>query len=389
VTLSQGLSTLVLIVALGAQPAQAQSAAKNPRLACGCAAARLLVNGPQDLATTPVAAWLHDGAELLPFQRNSDAPQKLDPIEAPIQVTTFQLPSAAGKTADPAASRLVRASATAPLATGTFLGVVRPRDSAPRDVVVANAAAATASAPSRAPSVAALWLAPLEERERPACGRWLTHRLAFELNEGSSAIEAFVVKDVDQGDEVLIDVRAVGAFGIGRVDVCSQGLPIDPGPIVLEVRPVSASFGVGEPWVFRSDGTGTTDVVRVSMPADANTDRAAAPFPTPGQEQGTATVKELAIVVMGVAVGGAALVALALFVLIPMRKRRMVNIKCPSCHSQVPVDALDPKTDGFFCPSCGAAGFWKGKSGTAVAATPLHSAAPVERSDAATDVPPG
>ena len=28
-----------------------------------------------------------------------------------------------------------------------------------------------------------------------------------------------------------------------------------------------------------------------------------------------------------------------------------------------PVDTLDPKTDGFFCPSCGASGFWKGKTG--------------------------
>ena len=45
-----------------------------------------------------------------------------------------------------------------------------------------------------------------------------------------------------------------GAYGLGRVEVCEQGMPFEGRvPTEIEVRPVSASFGVGAPWRFSSN----------------------------------------------------------------------------------------------------------------------------------------
>lgn len=365
----------LIVVALGAVDARAESRppVKNPRAACGCPSARILARGPQSLdGGQTVAAWLHDGAELMPFQRNADKPQLLEPIEAPIRFEAFGVAGAV-----PSSSRLVRAEADGPLPAGRFLGVVRRNDPAPRDVVPVSASAgsttgAAPSAAAAAPNVAALWLAPLEERERPGCGAWLTHMIAFELRPGSPAVEAFVVTDTASGRAAVVDARAAGVFGIGNVAVCEQGLPLQAAAMTLDVRPVAASFAIGDAWGFASDGTGATDVDRVAVPRGADAERVAQPFPIPGQDEGGgATHKELAILVMGTVVGGALVIALLFFVVIPMRKRRIIEITCPSCHSKVPLDALDPKTDGFFCPSCGKAGFWKPAGGEAVDATRL------------------
>jgi DNA-directed RNA polymerase subunit RPC12/RpoP len=362
------LFVVVSLALSAASPALAQSK-RPPRVECGCPTARILGRGPISLdGGASVSAWLHDGASLLPFRRNPDKPQQLDPIEAPLSMTQAPGSDSLG----PSTSSFVKVSATGPLEDGIYLGVLRKNDTAPRDTVAIKASAPGAPTDPKAPDVAALWLAPLEERERPGCGAWLTHMIAFELREGSAPVEAFLVTDSASGAKALVDARAAGVFGVGRVEVCEQGLPLRAAPVALEVRPVSASFGVGEPWTFTSDGTGQTDPVRGGMPANADRDRAEDPFPIPGKDEGGGvTRKELAILVMGTVGGGAAFIAFVMFVLIPMRKRKMVDIKCPSCGSAVPVDALDPKTDGFFCPSCGSAGFWK--EGAAVSATDLKS----------------
>jgi DNA-directed RNA polymerase subunit RPC12/RpoP len=44
-----------------------------------------------------------------------------------------------------------------------------------------------------------------------------------------------------------------------------------------------------------------------------------------------------------------------------LKRRRLAEIVCASCQRSVPVDVLDEKTDGFFCPHCGASGMWKGR----------------------------
>lgn len=336
-------------------------------MVCGCAAPRLLARGPVVLDPGgTLSAWLHDGARLEAFARDVQDPQRLMAVDAPVAIDEF---AGFGDTAPVSTtSRLVRARAVGAVAPGTFIGVLRKADRAPRDVVAVAGEGAAAVPPAEAPPVLrALWLAPLEERERPGCGAWLTHRVAFENDAGAPPPEAFLVTHVASKRSALVDVRAAGAFGLGHVAVCEQGLPLAAGEAAdLEVRPVGAGFGVGAPWVFRSDGTGTTDLVRVASPPSADVGRIAAPFPVPGApDPGAPGSKRLAAAVMGSVVVGAAVVALVVWGIIPARRRRMQEIACPACARRIPLDTLatlDPATEGFFCPACGAAGFWKGEA---------------------------
>jgi DNA-directed RNA polymerase subunit RPC12/RpoP len=49
------------------------------------------------------------------------------------------------------------------------------------------------------------------------------------------------------------------------------------------------------------------------------------------------------------------------FVVWRLKRRRLAEVVCASCRRGVPIDVLDEKTDGFFCPHCGASGMWKGR----------------------------
>lgn len=385
---SRGLAFAYAVTALcfsasAGEPAAAQATAQarpsakapqapkvNPRVQCGCPASRLLARGPQVLdGQGTLSAWLHDGARLEAFAQDEVNKQKLHGVDAPVAIEEFagfgeHMPVATS-------SRMVRARATGALAAGTFLGVLRASDVAPRDVVaISGPGSPQAPPPGAAPALKALWLAPLEERERPGCGAWLTHRVAFELVDGTataptapSAPEAFLVTDQRTGSVALVDARFAGVFGFGRVEVCEQGIAFAPGEATrIEVRPVSSSFGIGAPWSFSSDGTGTTDPTRASSPPSADAARILEPFPVPGQETAAGpSYKEVAIFVMGGGVTLAIVFALVTWVIIPARRRRMQDFPCPTCGQKIPVDTLDPKTDGFFCPGCGASGFWKGK----------------------------
>lgn len=358
---------LVLAVALFVKPALANPPLASIRAQCGCPTPRLLARGPQVLdAQGTVAAWLHDGARLQTFAQDQVNKQKLSGIDAPLALEEFA--AFGGHVSVTTSSRMVRAHATSELLPFTYVGVLRKQDLAARDAIAVSGPGAAVSPPSAQPAaLKALWLAPLEERERPGCGTWLTHRLAFELadlKEGARAApEAFLVLDARSDAIALVDARYAGVFGLGRLDVCEQGLAFAPGAATdIEVRPVSSSFGVGEPWSFRSDGTGTTDLTRTLSPAGADAARILEPFPVPGQDLKKApTYKEVAIVVMGLGVVGAVAFALVTWIVIPARRRRLQDFACPSCRKSIAIDTLDPKTDGFFCPSCGASGFWKGK----------------------------
>lgn len=349
--------------AAGSGAPRSSAPPKNPRMVCGCATPRLLGRGPVHFDGGGVlAAWLHDGARLEAFTQDAGNAQRLTAVDAPLALQEFSEPG--DVTTVPNSSRLVRVHATAALAPGTFLGVLRRSDVAPRDVAAVTASRASSEAPGAAPMLRALWLAPLEQRERPGCGPWLTHRLAFESVEGAPAPEAFLVSDLGARRAALVDARAAGVFGLGRLEVCAQGLPLQAGDAVeLEVRPVSAAFGVGAGWRFRSDGSGTSDIVRTAIPASADASRIAEPFPVPGAEAlRGGDPKRIAATVMGAVVGGVTLVAFMVWVVIPARRRRLKNVACPTCGKGVPVDTLDPKTDGFFCPACGASGFWRGEA---------------------------
>jgi hypothetical protein len=326
-----------------------------------------------------LSAWLHDGARLAAFAQEPLGKQGLISIDAPIVIEDLPTP---WDFMTATSSRLVRVRATSVLAPRTFVGVMRKSDVAPRDVVAVSGSGAVDAVVSSgnagaAPELRALWLAPLEQRERSGCGSWTTHRVAFENVDGATAPEAFLVMDSRTGGTALIDARYAGVFGFGRVGVCDQGLDFVPGePAFIEVRPVSASFAIGESWWFSSDGTGTTDLARLSSPASALAERILEPFPVPGRQSAMhPTFKEVAIFVMGGGMACAGLAALFAWVIIPARRRRMRNMVCPACAQQIPIDSLDPKTDGFFCPSCGAAGFWKG-TGTVVDARALPRVGP-------------
>lgn len=356
------LVVAVALVALVSSSALAQAPVgpkKSPRVLCGCPSARFLERAVRDGAAT---VWLHDGAHVDTFVRDAARPDRLVGSDQPPVVEELPVVGEAL----PSKSRLVRVRA--PAGFSGFLGILRPTETLPKDVLDV-AKPATTEAPPPAPRLRALWMRPLEEREREGCGAYLTHHVAWEPVEGPSAeLAALLVRDVATNQSALVDVRYAGIYGVGNIGVCEQGLALTAGaPATLEIRPVSSALVVGEAWTFTSDGSGLVDPARGAIPPEADADRVKDPFPVPGVDERTGpTFKMISVAVMGTVAGGAALAALFTWVIVPLRRRRMKDIRCTACGSEIPVDTLDDKTDGFFCPSCGAAGFWKGKQGEAV-----------------------
>lgn len=337
----------------------------NPVL-CGCAASRLLGRGPAVVtADGGLAAWLHSGARLQAFVR--DAAGALQPSTLPFAVRrepAFVRAEGAPTTDD----ALVVVQATGDGAG--FVGVVRPRETAPRDVFAVTLRAAPDGRRDPAPVLDALWLAAPERRERRDCGTWTTMRTAFQTKEGSVAVEAFRVRDVRTGESRLVDARHVGAFGLGEVPTCRHGFPLSPGPQTLEVVPIGATGAAGEPWVLQHDGAGLVDVVRVATPASADPALVAAPLPVPGRPARTFS---------WLSVGGMWILSAVLacvcgvigFLLWRFKRRRLQEVRCTACGAGIPLDVLDERTDGFFCPACGTAGLWKGRRRVDVDVTPL------------------
>lgn len=332
-----------------APAAAAKKPKSNQRILCGCASSRFLgVKGPTVVGDGTHGAWLHGEASIGGFATGDDG--KLAPAALP-----FALDVDARATGG--ASRLVRLRATGDGAG--LLGITRPGDPGPRDVATVTLSSATESA-SAPPALQALWLEPAEARERRDCGPWLTQRIAFEPVPGSAAVEAFVVTDLDSGERTLVDARHAGAFGIGRVEVCDHGFRVDNRPQRLEIAPVSATGATGLPWGFAHDGTGQTPVVRLATPATADPGQLDAPYPVPGQEGRGFSWMSVGGFWILLALTG--LVASLLgFVAWRLKRRRLAEVVCASCQRGVPIDVLDEKTDGFFCPHCGASGMWKGR----------------------------
>jgi hypothetical protein len=323
----------------------------NQRVLCGCASSRFLARGPAtiDLAH-PLTAWLHGGATLDTFVKD-ETTQKLSP--APLPVTTTAALSATS-------SQLMQVQATGD-ASG-YLAITRPGDKAPRDVLAITAAASSSMAPSPStpPSLAALWLGAAESRERKDCGTFVTQRVHWQLAENSPDVVALVVKDEDSGAEVVVDARHAGAFGLGYVDVCEHGVEVKTGPQRLSITPVAASLARGGAWGFAHDGTGATDPTRTGVPAGADDDLIETGFPTPAGPEKPISLLSVGGVWTG-ALGAIGLFGLVGFGFWRLKRRRLVNVACTACGANVPVDVLDDAVDGFFCPTCGAAGMWKQK----------------------------
>ncbi|HEY1101525.1 MAG TPA: hypothetical protein VGF99_21480, partial [Myxococcota bacterium] len=200
-------------------PTHAQTTGGNKRLLCGCASSRFLARGTVVVGENTLGAWLHGDTQIDGFAQEAGSPA-LSPTSLPFQVTPDERGTGG-------ASRLVKIRAT-DKGEG-LLGVVRVGDKAPRDVLRATFTP-SASPPPTAPVVTALWLEPVELRDRRDCGEYLTQRLAYELAPGSAAVEGFVVTDLDDNVSTLVDVRHVGAFGIGHVDVCDHGAALKNAP---------------------------------------------------------------------------------------------------------------------------------------------------------------
>lgn len=368
------MRAVLVVVSLAAATARADGDPVAPaasKAKCACPQPRLLARGSVVLdGATTASAWLHQDAILAPFSfAQPGAPAA--GVDAPILQQVFD-PSPYGAPV-PSSGALVRASAGGAYDGELLLGVLRKKEKTPKDVVRARLAPTTDAPamppPGAAPSLKALWLAPLEERNRPGCGAFLTHLVAYETHEGSAPVEGFVVVAEQGGARTaaVVDVRMAQTFGVGRVEACGEGLPLAPGAAkVLEVRPVSALHGVGDAWRFADDGSGRADPARDgALPPTADAALAASPFPRPGQDEGPELLlKEIAASVMGGLVALAAVVAGFYAFVKPRRKRMLKEFPCPACGRPIPIDLKDPDTDGVMCPSCGAASVWKGADTT-------------------------
>jgi hypothetical protein len=350
--------------------APASRAVKLNAVLCGCAASRFLARGDVVLdGDSTVSAWLHAGARIDAFAR--DASGALAPTTLPLSMSREPASGDDGDDGDDDGDALVRLAGSG--AGSGFVGVVKARERAPRDVLAVDVRAGSDGVGDdrRAPLLAALWLAPPEQRERRDCGAWTTMRTAFSLREGSVAVEAFDVRDQATGERRLIDARHVGGFGLGHVPACRHGFPLSTSTQTLEIVPVSATGVRGAPWVLRHDGQGLVDVVRVSSPPEADASLIASPLPQPGRPERRFS---------WLSVGGMWTLSLLLglgcgvvgFVLWRFKRRRMHDVRCAACGAAIPIDVLDDRTDGFFCPACGKAGVWKkGRRQVDVASTRL------------------
>ncbi|MDP2340306.1 MAG: hypothetical protein Q8O67_05065 [Deltaproteobacteria bacterium] len=355
------VALFLLLALLTSTSAFAQG--KNARMLCGCASSRFLTRGAVTLdANTSLGAWIHGETHIDGFTKDEKG-KLTTSTTLPFSVHEFSVDNAT-----PGAARLVQVTASG--AGSGWLGMVRPGDLSPKDVVtVTFAGAGGASKVGAGPQLTALWLAPVEERERKDCGPWITARLAFELKEGSPAVDGFLIRDGRTGRQSLVDARHAGAFGIGRVDVCDHGFEIEDTELI-EIVPLSSSWGRGDPWSYALDMNGERDPRRIASPKSADEDLLDTAFPVPGTPTKPYSMMSVGGMWTLSAAGGLLCGAIG-FLFWRFKRRRMETITCASCHAKIPVDVLDEKTDGFFCPACGTAGLWKGKGRVDVDVTRL------------------
>jgi hypothetical protein len=339
---------LLLVMAAGVR-ADATKLPKKPNVPnaqrCGCATSRFLTTDARTLATDDGAAlWLHGRDQLIDVGDNTIVHEEPGGRSRLMRLRSQQQPPPQP-------------------------GILRPSDKVAREVLLPAPVAAQSAPPSY---VAAMWLSPLEVQARPSCAvePVTSHRLAVQ-GDGIERIVAFRITNKDQ--TTLVDARHIGAFGIGAMDVCGHGVDVEARVATeFTITPIDIDGHVGASWRFGSDGMGGVPQ-RLESPLGRDEDLLSAPFPSPtdGGVQAVAQ-KKMSTVVMATTLGGALLVAFAAWIIIPARRRRMTTIACPSCRTAIPFDALDPGTDGFFCPRCGAAGVWTGRGKHAAQASLLR-----------------
>lgn len=310
----------------------------------------------------------------------SEPPKKVEPLTEEERAIgdSFRLtPFPVGDfgQAEPSDARLMRVWSRESWSEPLMVGLLRKQDRVPRDVVGLKATVGMNEAPpaGKAPEMIAAFLGPLESRDTAGCGKTVTHRLIANAAEGSEKVAGWLVKRTDaKGKErvALVDARQVAVFGVGRVEECGQGLTLsESDPMTLEVRPVSSSFGVGDPWVFETPGP-APEVAKDQKSEDGEDEKP--PMPTlvkaPATHQPdvsnpfvdgfqprrlSGSKDRVAFGSMAFVVGGAVVLA-ALWSSVRRRRRRRVEVHgCPACGEEMALDVADPETDGYFCPACG------------------------------------
>ena len=342
---------LAAVVAVASTTALAGQAPRNQRLLCGCASSRFLDRGPLDIGEGSLGFWLHGETTIESFEVQEGG--KVVPAELPWRIQLFGDDDGVDGENAVSADGSSRFGQVAATGTGDgWLGIVRPGDTVPRDLVQGHFSPAKAS-PTLVPKLKALWVAAPEDRERRDCGPWRTQRLAFDLVDGSPDVEAFII------NSTLVDARHVGAFGIGRVEVCDHGAAITPSTTSLEIVPLTATGVRGEAWRFTVDTDASGAVTTTKAPSTVDRDLLDLGFPVPGESRqqfsllsvGGMWLGLIAAMIVGAVVG---------FLMVRFKRRKIAQVVCTACGCAVSVDVLDEKADGFFCPTCGTTGMWKG-----------------------------
>jgi predicted RNA-binding Zn-ribbon protein involved in translation (DUF1610 family) len=300
-------------------------------LRCGCAMSRFLLPATSS-PTAEAHAWLHHD-------------DKLVGLEA---VTAHTITTGG--------SRWVQLQRTN---SDVRVGILRAGDASPRDGVDLAAAPPPTI---QTPFVDGMWLTPRAHKRRPNCSAdpIPTHNLAVQ-GDDVDKIAAYRITNEDDATTTLVDARHVGLFGLGYVEACRHGVPMPAAGATLSITPVDVHGRDGATWQFRVNVDDSIPM-RTVVPAGRDDALLSLPFPVPGEPEPAVDKKSLATTVMlGVGMA-AALVAFVVFLIIPARRRRMTTFACPQCAAGVPYDALDPHTDGFFCPACGTSGMWRGRA---------------------------
>lgn len=340
-----------------AVPGDAGSADGVRRERCLCSSERL-VRGAKEIGdASPLAVVLDDGegSSVLTFDAEffTRGSSNLDAAPARVELVPFSADGLA-----PSKRRLARVIVTSDDDAPFFVGLVRAGENVPKDVVrVTPVGGATHEGRVQpAANLSTLFVGPDETRVPRGCGTSRTRAVAFTPAAGSAPLAGFVV-DVLSADgrtaRAFVDERHARSFGVGRVEACDHGAPLEADTRTLTFRPIGADLALGEPWVFDL----TERVPTLVSGPDARDADVENPFTRALPGQGERFDDESDKAALGTMLGlvGAALVLASMLWPALRRRRTIVQVSCPACDAGLTLDLTDPHVDGGFCPRCGGA----------------------------------
>jgi len=326
---------------------------------CLCSTERLVRGAKEISSENPLAVVLDDGdgSSVLAFDADFfvRGSSNLDAAPARIELVPFALP---GLT--PTKRRLSRVVATSDSGDPFFVGLVRAGENVPKDVVrvaPSDRAHAGGDDAALAPAgLSTLFVGPDETRAPRGCGASRTRALAFASTPGGAPLAGFVV-DVLRADGTrqrsFVDERHARSFGVGRVEACDHGAPLDDDARRLTFTPVGADLALGDPWTFDlAERVPTLVLGPASREVDVENPFTRA-LPGQGERFDDESDKAALGTMLGL-VGAAGVLASMLWPAL-RRRRAVVQVACPACDAGLTLDLSDPHVDGGFCPRCGGA----------------------------------